>query len=64
MIGYRCKNCMWFDQEHTSLQDVPDNLGYCRKHKPMVYAIQQRYYGAFPLLDINDLCGEFREDAV
>jgi hypothetical protein len=44
------------------LKAVPDNLGYCRKHKPLVFQLGERYYGRWPLVDVNDLCGEYRED--
>jgi len=62
MVSHRCSKCRWFDHQHESLNDVPDNFGYCRKHKPMVYQIERRFYGAWPLVDVNDLCGEFRLD--
>jgi len=55
---------MWYDQEHVSLKDVPDNYGYCRKHKPVIYLKDGRYYGGWPLTDINDFCGEFKSDVV
>lgn len=60
MVDYRCKNCIWYDTEHESLKDIPDNLGYCRKHKPIIYGKDGKYYGDWPLVDKNDLCGEFR----
>jgi hypothetical protein len=41
---------------------VGDNLGYCRKHKPVVFLLNERYWGSWPLVDINDFCGEFRQD--
>lgn len=62
MIGYRCKNCRWFDQEHESLVKVSENYGYCRKHKPVIYRLENQYYGGWPLVDMEDFCGEFRED--
>ena len=62
MIKNRCKNCLWFDHEHKSLEGVPKNFGYCRKHRPVVYSKDGRYYGGWPLVDTDDLCGEFRED--
>jgi hypothetical protein len=37
-------------------------MGYCRKHHPIVFSREGRYYGGWPLVDENDLCGEFRED--
>lgn len=62
MISYRCKKCRWFDKEHGSLKKTPDNLGYCRKHRPVIFQYEGRHYGGWPLVDINDFCGEFRED--
>ncbi len=62
MVSHRCRRCMWFDQEHSSLIEVPGDYGYCRKHKPLVYPLEGRYYGGWPLVDVNDFCGEFRED--
>lgn len=62
MVSYRCKGCRWFDHQHERLKEVPDNFGYCRKHRPVIYLYENRHYGGWPLVDINDLCGEFRQD--
>ena len=62
MVNYRCQTCKWFDKQHKSLLEVESNFGYCRKHKPMVFNIQNKFYAGWPLVDINDLCGEYRED--
>lgn len=64
MIKSRCKNCTWHDAEHSSLRDVPKHLGYCRKKSPIVFAKDGRYYTSWPLTDMEDFCGEFREDMV
>jgi len=66
MISHRCRNCIWFDREHESLKDVKlisgkYVVGYCRKHKPVVYSLADLYWGGWPLVDQNDLCGEFRK---
>jgi len=61
MVSHRCKNCIWFDREHKSLLPT-DHLGYCRKHKPIVYGQGGKYYGGWPLVDEDDFCGEFRGD--
>lgn len=37
--------------------------GLCRKHKPGAIAIDKYYYGVQPIMDANEFCGEFREDA-
>jgi len=65
MVGYRCMNCMWFDNQHESLKqacfaDKP--RGYCRKHKPGIIQTKAYYYGVWPLVDPLDFCGEFRQD--
>ena len=62
MIGHKCQKCLWWDNQHERLKGVDDNLGYCRKHKPIVYGKEGRHYGGWPLTDMNDFCGEFRED--
>jgi hypothetical protein len=63
MVNYRCINCRWFDNQHKSLLTVSKNLGYCRKHKPVIYQTEDnRYFGGWPLVDDDDFCGEFRQD--
>ena len=63
MIRYSCDTCLWFDKTHKSLEKCPDNYGYCRKHRPGVYMKDGYYYGGWPLVDIKDLCGEWRKDS-
>ncbi len=58
-----CIDCAWMDQEHFTLKELAnERWGYCRKHKPVVYQIKgdKWWYGGWPLVDINDRCGEFR----
>jgi len=60
-----CKNCLWFDSEHFSLKtvnllDTKTEVGYCRKHKPVIFTSGGWYWGSWPLVDVLDLCGEFR----
>lgn len=67
MIAYRCKSCLWFDQQHESLKAIVpiagrQEIGYCRKHRPSVFNVGQIFWGASPLMDSNDLCGEYRKD--
>lgn len=66
MVSFRCKKCLWFDQQHKSLPKDDPDLGYCRKHKPSIFQEQHGgenfYRGGWPLVDVADLCGEFRED--
>lgn len=63
--GY-CKDCLWFDPEHKSLGGIRliagrYSVGYCRKHKPVVFQQEGWYWGGWPLVDELDLCGEFRQ---
>lgn len=62
MIGYKCKDCLWWDHEHKRLKDLSEDFGYCRKHKPIVYGANGKHYGSWPLVDKDDFCGEFRKD--
>jgi hypothetical protein len=54
--------CRWFDISHRSLSGLDGSYGYCRKHKPLVFQLADRHYGGWPLVDADDLCGEFHED--
>lgn len=65
MVGHRCKNCLWWDNEHESVTSIPGQLGkvnpgFCRKHKPGSLRIGQHYYGVQPVMDGDEFCGEFR----
>ena len=67
MIGHRCKNCLWWDNEHARVDYVPavDGIvspGICRKHKPGAYSVNKFLIGVQPITDLDDFCGEFRED--
>jgi len=69
MIDYRCKNCLWFDNEHKSINLVPlipgkYEIGFCRKKIPGVINIKNYFYGIQPVRDGNEFCGEFKEDVV
>lgn len=57
----KCSECRWFDDSHIRLNEVPGAFGYCRKHKPFVKARNGKFYGEWPLVDVNDYCGEFRK---
>lgn len=67
MIGHRCKNCLWWDHDHTRVRQAPvvpgiPHPGLCRKHKPGAYALGNVHVGVQPIMDAEDFCGEFRED--
>ena len=62
MINYNCERCLWWDNQHKTIGELSDyGYGYCRKHKPVIYSKDDRYWGSWPLVDRNDFCGEFRE---
>jgi len=66
MIAYRCRKCIWWDNQHPSValvQVIPGKaqLGFCRKHKPGAERIEHTYYGVQPVMDADEFCGEFRE---
>ncbi len=68
MIGHRCKNCIWWDNQHPAARHIPPQLdkttpGFCRKHKPGSLRIGEYFYGVQPVMDADDFCGEFREES-
>lgn len=67
MIGHRCGNCIWWDNQHQSVALIPkvpgkESPGFCRKHKPGAIQIEKHYFGVQPVMDANEFCGEFREE--
>ena len=67
MITHRCKNCIWWDNQHPHAKTIPiklnkTNPGFCRKKMPGALRIGEYYYGVQPIQDADDLCGEFREE--
>lgn len=62
MVPYSCKKCKWYDNAHKHLEGEQKGYGYCRKHKPIPYMKNGRYYGTWPIVHELDLCGEFRGD--
>lgn len=67
MISHRCKNCIWWDNEHESVKLIPtipgkSDMGFCRKHKPGAIQIKNTFYGVQPVMDAEEFCGEFRKD--
>ena len=65
MITHRCKNCIWWDNQHPSVASIPieldkKNPGFCRKHRPGSLRITQYFYGVQPVMDAEEFCGEFR----
>ena len=67
MITHRCKNCLWFDDKHPSVQFLPkidwkQHPGFCRKHKPGAIMVDKSHVGVQPVMDADEFCGEFRGD--
>ena len=73
MLQLRCDQCRWWDAVHTSLAAVTDSgvpgipwvlgaLGYCRKHKPLVYSAKDHYWCTWPISDAAGFCGEYMPD--
>ena len=67
MIGHRCKNCLWFDNQHESIKLVPlvpgkYRIGFCRKKIPGAIRIGDYFYGVQPVRDEDEFCGEFKKD--
>ena len=58
MLQLRCDQCRWWDHTHPRLEGAPANCGYCRKHKPVIFSLENRYWGGWPLTDAADYCGE------
>jgi len=51
-----------FDQDHETLKDYAPFYGYCRKNPPILYQAPEnknQWFGAWPLVDQNDFCGNF-----
>lgn len=67
MITHRCKNCIWWDNQHPSVALIPPhphkpNPGFCRKRRPGSLRIGQYFYGMQPVMDADEFCGEFRKE--
>jgi hypothetical protein len=67
VIAHRCRNCLWWDDKHPAVKNIPPELdkvrpGFCRKHRPGSLRIEHYYYGVQPIMDADDFCGEFRQE--
>ena len=67
MITHRCKKCIWWDNEHVSVKAIPatiekPNPGFCRKKRPNVIMFKEHHFGAQPVMDGGEFCGEFKEE--
>jgi hypothetical protein len=68
MIGHRCGACIWWDNQHPGVANIPIELdkanpGFCRKHKPGALRISYWFYGVQPVMDAGEFCGEFRGES-
>jgi len=68
MIEHRCKNCTWWDNQHTSVERIPKklnkgNLGFCRRRRAGSLRIDLHFYGVHPVMDGEEFCGEFKEES-
>lgn len=67
MIGHRCKNCTWWDNQHPSVERIPVELhktvvGFCRRRRAGSLRIKNHFYGVHPVMDADEFCGEFKEN--
>lgn len=65
MISHRCKSCVWWDNQHPSVEHIPQELdkacvGFCRRRKAGALRIGQYFYGVHPVMDADEFCGEFK----
>ena len=65
MIEHRCEKCIWWDNEHLSVQYIPATReklipGFCRKKRPNVIMFKEHYFGTQPVMDSKEFCGEFK----
>ena len=69
MITHRCKNCIWWDKQHISVGNIPvtaekPSPGFCRKKRPNVILFKEHHFGVQPVMDANEFCGEFKQEAI
>ena len=48
MIGHRCKDCIWWDDQHLSVRYIPATSeklkpGFCRKKRPNVILFKEHH---------------------
>lgn len=66
MIGHRCRRCLWWDNQHVSVQAIghfefKPAPGFCRRRRPSAYMYEQNYLAIWPITDADEFCGEFKE---
>jgi hypothetical protein len=65
MVNFRCRDCIWWDSTHPSLEGLVSiipglKIGYCRKHKPAAVFLHDKYWAEQPISDELIFCGEFK----
>lgn len=56
---------MWWDSAHISVKSIPTteekpSPGFCRKKRPNVILYKDHHFGAQPVMDADEFCGEFK----
>ena len=67
MITHRCKNCLWWDNEHMSINYITKiewkpSPGFCRRRKAGATWMETTLVAVHPVTDADEFCGEFKED--
>ena len=67
MIDYKCKDCLWWDTEHVSVEYIvaikwKPTPGFCRRRRAGVISVEKNHVGVHPVMDADEFCGEFKED--
>lgn len=52
--GMRCKTCIWFAAKVPVKSPATFDIGRCRRHAPTM--------GGYPVVFVNDWCGDHRLD--
>lgn len=61
-----CGDCFWWDPDYERIKFVPllsgqTKLGFCRKHKPIIYQIGGFFHGDWGAVDTGEGCAEYRK---
>lgn len=50
----KCETCAFIEREPGS------DAGYCRRYPPVVVVSEEGEYSAFPVIEVQDFCGEYK----
>ncbi len=69
MITHRCKKCRWWDNVHISVKSIPVTIekpspGFCRRRRPGVLGLKSHHFGAQPVMDADEFCGDGYKEIV